>query len=86
MTQYWGGTRHFFLLTLYNFKKIGGGGGIGLLRGPCLCILMFIFANLVCICTSRCKFANLDVLSHSEKHSDLPKNLEQAKNNHQVEI
>ena len=25
MTQYWGGTRHFFLLTLCNFKKIGGG-------------------------------------------------------------
>ena len=21
-----GGTRHFFLLTLYNFKNIGGGG------------------------------------------------------------
>ena len=25
MTQYWGGTRHFFLLTLYNFKNIRGG-------------------------------------------------------------
>ena len=25
--QYWGGgTRHFFLLTLFNFKNIGGGG------------------------------------------------------------
>ena len=26
MTQYWGGggTRHFFLLNLYNIKKIGG--------------------------------------------------------------
>ena len=24
MTQYWGGTRHFFLLNLYNFKNIGG--------------------------------------------------------------
>ena len=24
VTQYWGGTRHFFLLTLYNFKNIGG--------------------------------------------------------------
>ena len=44
MTEYWGGgTRHFFLLTLYNFKNIGGGGrGAGarappapLLRGPC---------------------------------------------------
>ena len=27
VTRYWGGTRHFFLLTLYNFKNIGGGGG-----------------------------------------------------------
>ena len=26
VTQYWGGTRHFFLLILYNFKNIGGGG------------------------------------------------------------
>ena len=24
VTQYWGGTRHFFLLILYNFKSIGG--------------------------------------------------------------
>ena len=24
MTQYLGGTRHFLLLTLYNFKNIGG--------------------------------------------------------------
>ena len=24
MTEYWGGTRHFFLLTLYNFKILGG--------------------------------------------------------------
>ena len=24
VTRYWGGTRHFFLLTLYNFKNIGG--------------------------------------------------------------
>ena len=24
---YWGVTRHFFLLTLYNFKNIGRGGG-----------------------------------------------------------
>ena len=24
MTQYWGDTRHVFLLTLYNFKNIGG--------------------------------------------------------------
>ena len=22
-----GGTRHFYLLTLYNFKHMGGGGG-----------------------------------------------------------
>ena len=29
MTEYWGGTIHFFLLTLYNFKNIGGGA-----RGP----------------------------------------------------
>ena len=28
-----GGTRHLFLLILYNFKNIGGGGG--LLRDPC---------------------------------------------------
>ena len=27
LTQYWGGTKHFFLLILYNFKNIGGGGG-----------------------------------------------------------
>ena len=27
MTEYWGGTIHFFLLTLYNLKNIGGGGG-----------------------------------------------------------
>ena len=26
VTQCWGGTRHFFLLILYNFKNIGGGG------------------------------------------------------------
>ena len=26
MTEYWGGTVYFFLLTLYNFKNIGGGG------------------------------------------------------------
>ena len=38
-----------------------------------LCILMLIFANLICICTSWCKFANFDVLSHSEKHSLVPK-------------
>ena len=30
VTQYWGGTRHFFLLILYNFKNIGGGGGCAL--------------------------------------------------------
>ena len=24
MTEYWGGTIHFFSLTLYNFKNIGG--------------------------------------------------------------
>ena len=34
-----------------------------------LCILMFIFVNLICICTSWCKFAYLDVLAHSEKHT-----------------
>ena len=28
VTQYWGGTRHFFSLTLYNFKNIGGGGHV----------------------------------------------------------
>ena len=27
MTEYWGSTIHFFLLILYNFKNIGGGGG-----------------------------------------------------------
>ena len=26
MTRYWGGTRHLFLLTLYDSKNIGGGG------------------------------------------------------------
>ena len=27
MTQYWrGGTKHFFLLVLYDFNNIGGGG------------------------------------------------------------
>ena len=37
VTQYWGGTRHFFLLNLYNFQNIGGGGRARapLLRGPC---------------------------------------------------
>ena len=37
MTQYWGGTKHFFLLILYNFKNIGGGGGwlLPLLCRPC---------------------------------------------------
>ena len=37
MTQYWGGggdTRHFFLLTLYNFKNIGG-GDTRVHRPPC---------------------------------------------------
>ena len=24
VTQYWGGTKHFYLLILYNFKNIGG--------------------------------------------------------------
>ena len=27
VTQYWGDTRHFFLLNLSNLKNIGGGGG-----------------------------------------------------------
>ena len=40
MPQYWGGTKHFFLLTLYNFKNIWGGGSCPppplLLRGPCV--------------------------------------------------
>ena len=39
MTEYWGCTIHFFLLTLFNFKNIGGGGGVcspvPLLRGLC---------------------------------------------------
>ena len=33
-----GGTQHFFLLNLYNFKNIGGGGmcpPAPLLCGPC---------------------------------------------------
>ena len=25
VTQYWGGTKHFFLLILYSFKKYWGG-------------------------------------------------------------
>ena len=42
VTQYWEGTKHFFLLILYKFKNIGGGGGgrhvppAPLLRGPCI--------------------------------------------------
>ena len=39
MTEYWGGgTTLFFLLTLYNFKNIGGGARAPpapLVRGPC---------------------------------------------------
>ena len=32
MTEYWGGgTKHFFLLTLYNFLKYWGGGHVS----PC---------------------------------------------------
>ena len=31
MIRYWGDTRHFFLLTLSNFKSIGRGGA----RAPC---------------------------------------------------
>ena len=27
VTQYWGGIKQFFLLILYNFGNIGGGGG-----------------------------------------------------------
>ena len=36
MTIYWGGTIHFFLLTLFNFKNIGGHvpPPAPLLRGP----------------------------------------------------
>ena len=34
MTHYWGGTGHFFLRNLWNFKNIGGGLP-PLLRGPC---------------------------------------------------
>ena len=40
VTQYWEGTKHFFLLILYNLKNIEGGGGARaplrppLLRGP----------------------------------------------------
>ena len=32
--RYWGDTRHFFLLILYNFKNIGGGGGGGARAPP----------------------------------------------------
>ena len=38
VTQYWGGTRHFFLLILYNFKNIWGGTRAPpapLLHSPC---------------------------------------------------
>ena len=38
VTQYWGCTRHFFSLTFYNFKNIGGHvppPPAPLLRGPC---------------------------------------------------
>ena len=37
MIQYWGkggGKSHFFLLILYNFKNIGGGGGTWPSRSP----------------------------------------------------
>ena len=34
VTQYWGGTRHFFLLTLYSLKNIGGARAPRL-RSPC---------------------------------------------------
>ena len=38
MTEYWGATIHFSLLTLYNFKNIGGARApppAPLLHGPC---------------------------------------------------
>ena len=34
MTQYWGGTRHFFLLIICNFKNLGGGGWGGARAPP----------------------------------------------------
>ena len=46
MTRYCGGggggTKHLFLLTLYNSKILGGGRGArGLLRGPCFCCALY---------------------------------------------
>ena len=46
--QYWGGgTRHFFLLTLYNFKNIGGhvSPPAPLLHGPWI-VTVFIIVML----------------------------------------
>ena len=53
VTQYWGDTKHFFLLTLYNFKNIGGGGTCPpapLLRGPCFCYLCTNYAHFYFFC------------------------------------
>ena len=53
MPQYWGGTRHFFLLILYNFKNIGGGARAPpapLLRG--LCSFLRIKLNSTRFCAS----------------------------------
>ena len=44
MTQYWGSTRHFFLLILYNFKNIGGGGARAP-RPPYSAVPAKLFAN-----------------------------------------
>ena len=35
MTRYWEGTRHLFLLTLLNFKNIGGGAFVTLQQTSC---------------------------------------------------
>ena len=47
MTQYWGGTRYFFLLALYNFKNIGRGGGKARAPHPTpRSLVLSMFSNL----------------------------------------
>ena len=43
VTQYWEDTRHFFLLTLYNLKILGGHV---LPRPPCSAVPAFLSSNL----------------------------------------
>ena len=59
MTEYWGGgTRHFFLLTLYNFKNMGGAGGRGHVHPlpPYSAVPVFLtkLASQICLLCCRC--------------------------------